>query len=364
MTTVAIAHDYLTQRGGAERVALAMARMFAQAPIYTSLYLPDGTFEGFEEYDVRTSVLDRVEALRRDHRLALPLLAPVWSRTTIAADVTICSSSGWAHGADTAGAKVVYCHAPARWLYQSERYLGERSGSMGRIALEILRPALLPWDRRAAATADCYVANSTATQEAIRVAYGRDAEVLHPPHMLGPEGPVEPVPDLEPGYLLTVCRLLPYKNVSQVVEAFRDLPDARLVVVGVGPDFDRLWVEAPTNVTLLGAVDDSELRWLYASSAGLVSASFEDLGLTPLEAFAFGKPVAVLRFGGFLDTVVEGETGVFFDAPTPQAIRRGVRELRSRTWDTGTLRARAEEFSEQRFAARLQDIVSEVAGRP
>ena len=122
---MAIAHDYLTQRGGAERVVLALLRAFPEATVHTLLYDPDGTFPEFRDARVVTSPLNRIGPLRRHHRLALPLLAPAASRMTIDADVTIVSTSGWAHGFDIRGRSVVYCHNPARWLYQTDEYLGD-----------------------------------------------------------------------------------------------------------------------------------------------------------------------------------------------------------------------------------------------
>ena len=127
---VALVHDYVTQRGGAERVVLAMAAALPGAPLYTSLYEPASTYEEFGSIDIRTSPLDRVALLRRKHRLALPLLAATFSRMHVDADVVLCSSSGWAHGARTDGRKIVYCHSPAKWLYAPDRYFnGERPAS-------------------------------------------------------------------------------------------------------------------------------------------------------------------------------------------------------------------------------------------
>src|SRR2546426_2048405 len=145
---VAIVHDYLTQRGGAERVVLAMLKAFPDAVLYASLFDPDGTFPAFRQRPVRTLRLDRIPLMRRHHRLALPFLAPAFARLEVAADVVLCSSSGWAHGARTEGRKVVYCHTPARWLYQRDRYLRE-SGPAARIALRALHSYLLRWDRHA-----------------------------------------------------------------------------------------------------------------------------------------------------------------------------------------------------------------------
>ena len=124
--TVAISHDYLTQRGGAERVVLSMLRAFPRAPLYTSLYDAEGTFPEFRGADVRVTGLDRITPLRQHHRLALPLLPATFSRLQVSADVVLCSSSGWAHATRVDGKKVVYCHTPARWLYHGAHYLTER----------------------------------------------------------------------------------------------------------------------------------------------------------------------------------------------------------------------------------------------
>src|SRR6478736_6363314 len=263
---VALAHDYATQRGGAERVALVMADAFPGAPLYTTLYDPAATFPEFAPLDVRTSPIDRFGVLRRHHRLALPLLAPAVGATPIEAEVLLASSTGWAHGFPTTGRKVVYCHAPARWLYQSDRYLGpSRQGGSGHApggAQRRLAAAAL--GRRAPGTADRYLANSTVTARAIREVYGIEAEIVPPPPAMLPGGAETPVDGVEP-------RLLPYKNVDVVVEAVRRTPGARLVVVGDGPERAALEhrVRDLPRVVLAGRVDDARLRWLYRNSAAL-----------------------------------------------------------------------------------------------
>jgi glycosyltransferase involved in cell wall biosynthesis len=354
--SIALVHDYLTQRGGAERVVLALTRAFPGAPLHTSLYEPATTFPEFAAVDVRPLPLNRLAPLRRRHRLALPLLAPAFSGLRLGEDVVICSSSGWAHGAHVAGRKVVYCHTPARWLYQPEQYLRGRGLAL-RATARTLRPALLRWDRRSAASADRYLANSSAVAERIHSIYGREAEVLPPPPAVSPEGAGEPVDGLEPGFVLCVSRLLPYKNLDAVVRAFSQLPGERLVLVGNGPDEPALRAFAGSNVTLLGTVSDERLRWLYRESSALVAASYEDFGLTPLEAAGFGHPSVVLRWGGFLDTVEEGGTGIFFDSPTPDAIAYAVRRLRQRGWDANRIQAHAERFSEDHFIHRIREVV-------
>jgi glycosyltransferase involved in cell wall biosynthesis len=360
VTTVAIVHDYLTQRGGAERVVLALAGTFPAAPVHTSLYDPDGTFPEFRAIDVQPLPIDRIALLRRHHRLALPVLAPSFSALRVHAEVTVCSSSGWAHGARTSGRKVVYCHTPARWLYQSERYLAGFSGPAG-VALGAMRPALRLWDRRAAASADRYLVNSTAVRQRVADLYDIDAEVLPPPVSIDASAPIEAVAGVEPGFLLCVSRLLSYKNVGAVVAAFATLPDHRLVVVGTGPLSADLTLRATANVRLVGEVGDAELRWLYRHCVGLVAASHEDFGLTPIEAAAYGKPTAALRWGGFLDTTVEGETGVFFDQAEPAPIAAAVTQLASTDWQERALVTHAGRYSVARFADRLRAVVDEEA---
>jgi len=354
--SVALVHDYLTQRGGAERVVLAMAAAFPGAPLYTSLYEPEDTYHEFAEIDVRAGPVDRLAVLRRHHRLALPLLAPSFSRTDVHADVVLCSSSGWAHGVRAHGRKIVYCHSPAKWLYAPARYFSGGWPS-SRIVLTALRPRLERWDRRAARSAHRYLVNSTMVQQWVQDLYGLEADVLPPPLSVDVTGPREPVPGIEPGFLLVVSRLLPYKNVDAVVHAFRELPEQQLVVVGSGPSEAALRAFAGSNVTFLGRVQDPQLRWLYSSCLGLVAASLEDFGLTPLEAATFGKPAAVLRWGGFLDTVREGETGVFFEQPAPVAVAQALRELVETTWSEDLLRAHADSFSVERFQNALHDVV-------
>jgi glycosyltransferase involved in cell wall biosynthesis len=356
LTSVAVIHDYLTQRGGAERLVLSMLKAFPGAPLYTSLYRPDATFPDFRWADVRPLALDRFAFLRRHHRLALPLLAPAFSSLTLTADVVLCSSSGWAHGARVLGRKLVYCYTPARWLYQTQAYLGGHR-PLAAAAVHLLDRQLRKWDQNAAHSADRYLTQSTAVRDRIRALYGIDAEVIPGPYRLGPGHRQVAVEGLAAGFYLCVSRLLPYKKVDAIIGAFAELPRAQLVVAGTGPKAAALKRLATGNVRLVGAVSDEQLAWLYANCAGVIAAAYEDYGLTPLEAAAFGKPAAVLRWGGFLDTVVEGETGVFFDSPTPAEVGAGVARLQAGDFVTSRIQNHAEAYSEERFIGRLRAAV-------
>ncbi|GAA1420986.1 glycosyltransferase [Agrococcus citreus] len=361
-----IAHDYLTQRGGAEKVVLALTRGFPGVPIQTTLYEPDDTYSDFREVEVRSTGLNGSQWLRRHHRYALPFLAASVSRTTIDADVTLVSSSAWAHGFRTTGRKVVYCHSPARWLYQQDVYLGQHAPWTTRALLGLLGPWLRRWDRRQALTADAYIAVSRVVQQHIRDAYGIESQVIHPPHSfntLGTQHKPSEAPDslVDSGFDLCVSRLLPYKNVGAITGAFSRL-NHRLVVVGTGPEAAHLRAAAPSNVTFLQQLSDAEMRWLYSHCTAIIAASYEDFGLTPIEAAAFGKPAVALRWGGFLDTIVEGVTGVYFDQPEPVAIATAVAEAHQRSWDNDAIRAHALSFSEETFFSKLDDVLAREAG--
>lgn len=368
---VALAHDYLTQRGGAERVAAIMAEAFPGAPLHTTLYEPDATFDDFRRLTVKTSMLNRVPAFRHDHRIALPLYAPVVSGLRVEADVLLASSSGWAHGISCTGSKVVYCHAPARWLYQTGRYLGADEGGLGartrraamKVALTALSPSLRAWDHKRALTADRYLVNSSVIQQMVLDVYGIEAEVLPPPPALPVEGALERVEAIEEPFVLCVARLLPYKNVDAVISAVKAIEGLSLAVVGRGPDHERLQdlIGADPSIHLLGGVSEEALRWLYTEAVGLVAASYEDFGLTPLEAASFGKPTAALHANGYLDTIDPAVNGLFFERPDVVSVTAGIEAMIGRSWNADVVRAHADMFGKRRFCARLQDVVNGLA---
>lgn len=360
--SVAIVHDYLTQMGGAERVVLAMLRAFPDAPLYTSVYQPSATFAEFRSRDVRPMKwLNRVPLLRRHHWLGFPFYGSAFRRLTVRADVVICSSSGWAHHAKTNGHKIVYCHTPNRWIHRWEDTYRYGHNGLRMLILPIAK-RLARRDRVAAMTAPTYLTNSSVVRDRISAIYQKRAEIVPPPPARMYPGTEHPC-DVDPGYVLVVGRLLSYKNVHAVIDAVK-LSGHRLIIVGDGPERRRLETyarETEGKVLFAGKVSDGELTWLHEHALCFVAASYEDFGLGPIEANTFGTPVAVLRWGGFLDTVIEGENGVFFDEPTADQIAAALKELESTLWDTEKIKAHAELFSEAEFAERLRATVKSVA---
>jgi glycosyltransferase involved in cell wall biosynthesis len=359
---VAIAHDYLTQRGGAERVVLAMARAFPDAPIYTTLYDPSETFPEYAGLDVRTSWLNKVGYLRRHHRAALPFLPGAVSSMTIDADIVLVSSSGWAHGVTSTGEKLVYCYSPARWLHQQRRYLGDHSSRSTAVALKLLSPWLRRWDFRAAHTASSYVTISSVVQDRVHSVYGLPSTVLAAPRPDTDTCPSEPMRAVEQwlgedGFELCVSRLLPYKNVDQTVAAYVQEPRRRLIVVGSGPEKKALRAAAGENVLFLEGITDGELAWLYRKCRALIAISYEDFGLTPLEAASFGKPSIVLRWGGFVETMVENLTSVFVDVPEADHVRHALEQLDARQWDAQRITEHAARYHEDVFVENIRELV-------
>ncbi|WP_058235189.1 glycosyltransferase [Devriesea agamarum] len=364
---IAIAHDYLTQRGGAERLVLSICRAFPQAQVHTLFYAPDQTYPEYRDMDIRVSPLNRIGVFRRDPRLALPVLAGAASALKIEADVVIASSSGWAHAFPTTGRKIVYCHSPARWLYLPEDYLGDASPfDPKRLGLAVLRRPLTRWDQRAARAADMYVANSSVVRERIARVYGIDAPTLFPPYspllVDGAQTALPAIPGFNAGadYYVVVSRLQPYKNVDRVIDAFRTMPQRQLLVIGKGPLRERLMESAPDNVHFAEGLSDANMRWAYAHAKALVAASHEDFGLTPLEAGAHGVPTIALRAGGYLDTVRDGVNGLFFDQAEAKAIAGAIHTFEQRVWNSTAVRAQAETFAESLFIDKLRHCVRDL----
>ncbi|MFT4041881.1 MAG: glycosyltransferase [Gordonia sp. (in: high G+C Gram-positive bacteria)] len=351
----AIAHDYLTQTGGAERVVLAMARGLNVTDIATSFYDAESTFTEFRDFEVHASMKGITALTRRDPRVVFPAMRTAIKRITVPeCDVLLCSSSGWAHAVESDVPKVVYFHSPARWLYADSDYFRGRA----RYLKHILAPqlaALKKWDFAASKTADHVFANSNVVAARIKSAYGIDAEVLHPPTAIeinGDSHKPEKLADDEP-FFITIARARGYKHTDFVIEA-AEKSGTKLVVVGQ---------ESPTetdsaNTVLLGRVTDSELRWLYRNCTGLVAAAHEDFGLTPIEANAYGKPVVALRSGGYLDTTVEGVSGLFFDELTSDAISGAITDCAQQQWNTAEIMKNADRFGVEAFAQKIRNVAT------
>lgn len=333
-------------------MTLELLRAFPDSRLTTSFYRPSSTFPEFADIDVETSTWNHIPFLASDPRRALPLLSGVFRRKQLLdADVVVCSSAGFAHEVQSTAPKVVYCHNPPRWLHQPEDYAMGLSSS-GQFALRRMRSHLERRDRDGALTAAGYIANSKNVAARIRAVYGRDATVINPPRGISPDGPIEAVPGLEPGFLLTIGRPRGYKQADIIAMAVAGMPEQRLVMVG-----GQVATKMPPNVRRLSGVSDAQLRWLYRESAAVLACSREDFGLTPVEAFGFGTPVGATREGGYLETCVAGLTGQWLDASSLDALRGSITRLVTSEWDRAAIVAHGERWAPETFHASVRAYV-------
>jgi glycosyltransferase involved in cell wall biosynthesis len=348
--SVALVHDYLNQRGGAEKVVLELAELWPDAPIYTSIFRPASTYQEFSRRQIHASFLDRLPVDAGFRGLAPFFPAAFRSLGTLSQDLVISSSSGWAHGVrvGSSSTHVVYCHTPARWLYAPEQY---RGWSRRQRLLRLLSPALRRWDRAAACSADSYFVNSINVREKVRRVYGIDAEVVPPPVSVER---FTPTPRGE--RLLVVSRLLPYKRVDLVVAAATRL-GIGLDVVGTGPEAERLRALAGADVTFHGTLDDASLQELMQRCRAVCVAGEEDFGIVPIEANAAGKPVVAFARGGALETLNDGFSAAFFSRPTVSDVVTAIRRVDELDTAPEALAGAARRFDRAAFHSRLAEAL-------
>jgi glycosyltransferase involved in cell wall biosynthesis len=293
VTEIVLAHDYLVQVGGAERVVADWAVGFGAHTVVTLAYRPETTFEAFHGLDVRPSI---PRALSGQVERMLPALPAIAARTPVTGgDVALASSSGWAHRFRFEIPHVVYVHSPARWLYAADDYR-LRLSAFRRAGLALSTPILRRGDVEAMRRARTVIANSAVTQERIRAAYGMESTVVHPPVEPVSTEAAAPARDLPEAFAVVVARDRGYKNVPLAVAAAAEA-GLSIVVVGVGSET----MDDPTSGVLgLGRVSDAELAWVYRHAAVVVGAGREDFGLTVLEAALEGTPAATVAAGGYL----------------------------------------------------------------
>jgi glycosyltransferase involved in cell wall biosynthesis len=361
--TVALVHDYLNQRGGAERVFARIAQAWPEAPVYTALYDERVTGDLVDRRRVRTSYLARVPFANRYFRA----LAPFYPRAFEAFDFTgfdtiVSSTTAWAKGVivPPGSVHVCYINTVSRFAFAYDDYVGGlgRAGGgefLGRFARPLV-DRLISWDHAAAARPTLFVANSRNVACRIRTHYGRDSEVLHCPVDVERFSPGTGAGD----YFLIASRLLPYKRIDLAITAAQ-LAGVKLLVAGSGPAERDLRSRARgTTTTLLGYIDDARMNALLGDARAAIVPGEEDFGLLPLEAAAAGRPTIAYRAGGALETIVEGTTGIFFDDASPESLARALRYFNAAAYDPAVLRAHAETFAPARFIDRLRVIVDRV----
>jgi glycosyltransferase involved in cell wall biosynthesis len=354
---VTLVHDYFTQLGGAERVVAHLAELYPDADLWASVVDRRLLPAPLRDRLVRSSGLQPFLDAGVPLAALGPFLPGAFGRMPLrGADVVLTSTSAFAHHVRVPGSAVhvAYVHTPPRFLWSTDSYF-ERERFRG----AALAPALA-WlrrgDRAAVARIDVLIANSAWTAERIRAVHGRTSTVLHPPVETGRFLPTGE----RSGRFLIVARLRPHKRIDVAIGAANRL-GAGLDIIGSGPDLARLRRLAGPTVRFLGRLDDGAVSRAMASCAGLVVPGAEDFGLTLAEVQAAGRPPVAIAAGGALEIVDDGETGFLAEDPSERGIAEAMERARVTPLPAGRLRASAERFGVDRFAARLRAIVDAAA---
>ena len=361
---IALAHHWAVSMRGGEKVLEALAEMFPQAPIYTLVAQPENLSATLRPRRYVTSPLQRLPGGARHYKKLLPLFMWAIPRLRVAAGLrlVVSSDASMIKGLTVpeGATHICYCHSPPRYLWDmADTYLQTTAGlgALGRAVFRWVIPRARRFDRAAAQRVTHFIANSTFVQQRIRDFYGREAEVIHPPVEVEAFDPKRERKD----FYLLVSELVPYKRVDLAVEAFRQT-GRRLVVIGDGSEMAALRASAPANVEFLGRQPFAVLKEHFETCRAFLYPQIEDFGITAVEAQAAGSPVIAFRAGGALDTVIENETGLFFDRQDAAALAGAVERAERTTFSSAACRANAERFHARHFNAKIAAFIARTTG--
>lgn len=354
---VALVHDWLNQLGGAEDVLEAMVQLFPSAPLYTSLYWSAGMPPHWQKWDIRLSFIDKLPFAHKKQQLYFPLYPAAFEQFDFRGyDLVLSNKSGFCHGliTDPETLHICYCLTPTRYVWRYHQYAEQENlGRLTRLGLAPFLTALRVWDRLAADRVDEFIAISQVVQQRIKKIYHRDSTIIYPPVDTGRFTPLDQVED----YYFFVGRLVPYRRLDKLIEAFNEL-GRPLVIAGSGRDRARLESLAKSNVKFLGYVPDEELPGWLARCKAFMWPGEEDFGIAPVQAMACGRPVLAYAAGGAWDIVKPG-TGRLFYEQTSQAIQEAVLAFDQETVRPEVIRAHAEQFDTKQFQQKLAQFIDE-----
>ena len=356
---IAVVHDYFTQMGGAEKVAEVLYEMLPGAELFATVALPEKMPPALRGVPVHTSWMQHLPRMRDLYRLYFPLYPFAVSSLDFSDyDLVFSSSSGYVKGvrANPEALHVCYCHTPMRWVWSFDSYSARESFGSG---LKALLPTVIHnlrrWDEGAARQPDHFIANSKVVAARIQRAYKRFAEVIEPPIDIHRFHPMEDQDD----YYVVLARLVSYKRIDLAVSAFTQMKK-RLVVIGDGTSRKDLETLAGPTITFAGRASDAEVEQIVGRCRALIFPGEEDFGMAPLEVAAAGRPTIAFRAGGAVETVIEDETGLFFNEQTTESLIDAVHRFERRHWSSTRTRAHAEQYSVERFQERVSRFLTRV----
>ncbi|MFQ5401273.1 MAG: glycosyltransferase [Anaerolineae bacterium] len=354
----ALVHDWLNQFGGAEDVLESLVTLYPEAPIFTSLYWREAMPESWQGWDVHTSFIDRLPLARRKQQWYFPLYPFAFEQFDFRGyDLVISNKSGFCHGILT-GPKtmhICYCLTPTRYVWRYHQYAEQENlGWLTRKALAPFLTFLRQWDRLAADRVDYFIAISQEVRRRIAKVYRRDSIIIHPPVDTSRFEPSSRVDD----YYLIVGRLVPYRRIDLLIEAFNRM-QRPLLIAGNGRDRERLEAMAGPTVQFLGYVPDEALPDLLARCRAFVWPGEEDFGIAPIQAMAAGRPVIAYARGGALETVRHGETGYLFAEQSVAAIIEAVETFDPGALDSERIRRHAAGFDTAVFKQKMRALIEQ-----
>ena len=362
---ICIVHDWLTNRGGAERTLLAMSEAFPGAPIYTSVYDPVN-IDWFQDRDVRTTWLQKLpRPLRKLHKLFPTLRVKAFQKLDLSEfDIILSSSSAEAkqvRKTRPGQVHICYCYTPVRY-YWSHYAEYKKDPSFGKFnwLVRMFIPLLVPKQRRldykAAQDVDQFVAISTEVQKRIKEYYGRGSVVIFPPVDVGRFS--EYALNKDRGGLLAVGRQVPYKRIDLAVAAAGQL-GADLDVYGDGPEHGKLLETAGDTVNFYVGASDEEVAAAFGSASAFLFPTEEDFGIVQVEALAAGCPVVAYGKGCALDIVEDGKNGVLFHEQTASSLAEAIERAGNIKWSPAALNRRARRFDKALFITKIRKIVAD-----
>lgn len=365
---IAIVHDWLVSYAGSEKVLEALLTIYPEADLFSTVdFLAKDQRDFIMDKPVQTTFIQKLPFSKKKYRQYLPLMPLAIEQLDVSKyDVVLSSSHAVAKGVITGPDQlhISYIHSPIRYAWDLQhQYLKEsnlQKGIKGMVAKSVLHYMRM-WDYRTSNSVDQFLANSAFIGNRVKKVYQRSAKVIYPPVDVSAFTLRKEKED----FYLTASRMVPYKKMDLIVNAFAGMPDKQLYVIGDGPDMDKIKQKATANITLLGYQSFEVLLDYMQRARAFVFAAEEDFGITPVEAQACGTPVIAYGKGGALETVrgmhQENPTGLFFKVQEEQAIQAAVAhfEQECSQFDAENIRQHALQFSPDIFKHQIKEYVGE-----
>ena len=354
---VAIIYHWLVALRGGERVLERMIDLFPQADIFTHVYRPDKVSDKINAQKVRTTFIDRLPRSESMYKKYLPLMPSALEQLDLRGyDLVISTETGPTKGviAPPNSRHVCYVCTPMRYLWDHYADYRESSGLLSRIAMSLTFPTLRRWDVTSAARVDSFMADSSFVQKRIEKYWRRESEVVHPPVSVDD---FSRAPEVSDRYLW-VSQMIRYKRPDIAIDAF-NASGKPLLMIGNGDIFDAMRKRAGPNIEMVRRMDFPDLCRAYAEAKALVFTPEEDFGIVPVESMASGRPVIAFGTGGARDTVVDGETGLFFDRHDAASLQDAIERFEAwlPTFSPDAAEAHARKFAPELFDRRFLEHV-------